>query len=414
MRIAFVSDVDPYDRAAFSGSTYQILQIILSTGATVEVVGPVMEKWRYQAARLSSIPARLTGRGVAWPKQPFLLRACGRKVDEVARRIKPDLIFSPGSNAIAYSNFIRPTIFWSDAPFAAMVDYYPWSQFQNLTAASRHNGMEADTRALRYSVASIFRSSWARHTAIEVHKAEPSRVHVVPLPGNMFRHWTLEEIQAAIPRRLNTPWKIFFSGVDWMRKGGDDAIAILNELVRLGQPCEFHVAGTIAPPQAVATARFPIHSLGRLNLNDPEKRDLLANILQSSAFLLVPSTAEALGLVYCEALGAGVPAVGTATGGVPDAVLDGQTGFLIQPGESPETTARRMLEAGRQPDVYARMAERSWHEWNQRFAAKAVLVKLTQILEQAAKAGPYGMTAATDRGAVQGVRSRSLSKRTSR
>ena len=388
MRIAFVSDVDPYDRAAFSGSTYQILQIILSTGAKVEVVGPVMEKWRYQAARLSSIPARLAGRGVAWPKQPFLLRACARKVDEAARRIKPDLIFSPGSYAIAYSNFIRPTIFWSDAPFAAMVDYYPWPQFQNLTAASRRYGMEGDTRALRYSVASIFRSTWARNAAIEIHKAEPARVHVVPLPGNMFRRWTLEEIQAAVPRRLNTPWKIFFSGVDWMRKGGDHAIAILNELVRLGQPCEFHVAGTIAPPQAVAKARFPIHSLGRLNLNDPKKRDLLANILQSSAFLLVPSTAEALGLVYCEALGAGVPAVGTATGGVPDAVLDGQTGFLIQPGESPETTARRMLEAGRQPDVYARMAERSWHEWNQRFAAKAVLVKLTQILEQAARIRP--------------------------
>ncbi len=44
MRIAFVSDVDPHDRAAFSGSTYQILQLILATGANVEVVGPVMEK----------------------------------------------------------------------------------------------------------------------------------------------------------------------------------------------------------------------------------------------------------------------------------------------------------------------------------------------------------------------------------
>ena len=184
MRIAFVSDVDPYDRAAFSGSTYQILQIVLATGATVEVVGPVMEKWRLNATRLSSIPHRMTGHGVAWPKHPFLLRSCAEAVDEVARRVRPDLIFSPGSNAIAYTNFLRPTIFWSDAPFGAMMDYYPWPQFQNLTDVSRKYGLEADTRALRYSAASIFRSNWARDIAIKKHKADPARVHVVPLPGN--------------------------------------------------------------------------------------------------------------------------------------------------------------------------------------------------------------------------------------
>ena len=85
MRIAFVSDVDPYDRAAFSGSTYQILQIILATGAAVEVVGPVMEKWRLNTMRLSSIPYRLMGHGVAWPKHPLLLRSCAREVDAAGR-----------------------------------------------------------------------------------------------------------------------------------------------------------------------------------------------------------------------------------------------------------------------------------------------------------------------------------------
>ena len=212
MRIAFISDVDPYDRAAFSGSTYQILQIVLATGAKVEVVGPVMKDWRLTATRLSSIPYRLMGRGVAWPKNPALLRSCAREVDEAARRIKPDLIFSPGSNAIAYSNFLRPTIFWSDAPFGAMMDYYPWPQFQKLTDRSRRYGLEADTRALRYSSAAFFRSTWAKDIAVKAHRADPSRVHVLPLPGNIFRRWSLAEIQSAIPGKLKSPWKIYFSG----------------------------------------------------------------------------------------------------------------------------------------------------------------------------------------------------------
>ena len=266
MRIAFVSELDPYDRAASSGTTYQILQIILATGASVEVVGAVMKKWRFHAMRAASIPAsRLSGRGMAWPKHPFLLRSYARHVDAAVRRIKPDVVFSPGTNAIAYSEFLKPTVFWSDAPFAALMDYYPWPQYQRLTEKSRRHGLEADTRALRYAFAGIYRSAWARDCAIEKHEADATHVHVLPLPGNLFRRWTLEEIQNAVPKRLQSPWKIFFSGVDWRRKGGDRAVAIINELVRLGQPCELHVAGVVAPQRAVDAARFPVHSLGHQN-----------------------------------------------------------------------------------------------------------------------------------------------------
>jgi glycosyltransferase involved in cell wall biosynthesis len=387
MRIAFVSDLDPYDRAAFSGSTYQILQLILATGAKVEVLGPMMDNWRFNAIRLSTIPQRVMGHGVAWPKHPFLIEACARRVDAAARRVKPDIIFSPGSNAIAYSNFLKPTIFWSDAPFAAMADYYPWPQFQNLTPESRRYAMAADTRALHYSVAAIYRSSWGRDIAIREHQGDPARVHVLPLPGNLFRRWSLEEIEQLVPGRLKSPWKIFFSGVDWVRKGGDHAIAVINELVALGQPCELYVAGTMPPSDSLAGARFPVHVMGRLNLNLPESRRNLCNLLQESTFFLVPTTAEALGLVFCEALSAGVPAVARATGGVPDAVMDGKTGFLIQPGEAPAATARRMLEAGRNPKTYNALATNSWTEWNARFANGAIIAKLTKILEQAMTAG---------------------------
>jgi glycosyltransferase involved in cell wall biosynthesis len=387
MRIAFVSDVDPYDRAAFSGTTYQILQIILATGAKVEVFGPMMDPVRFSAIRVSTLPYRLMGRGVAWPKHPFLLKPCGSAVDAAARAFKPDVIFSPGSNAIAYSNFIKPTIFWSDAPFAAMADYYPWPQFQNLTDLSREFGMAADTRALRYATAAIYRSNWGREAAIREHQADPARVHVLHLSGNLFRRWSLEEIQALVPARLESPWKIFFNGVEWKRKGGDHAVAVINALVELGQPCELRIAGVLPPPGSLAAAKFPVKCLGRLNLNQPGNRDLLSNILQSSTFLVVPSTAEALALVFCEALAAGVPCVGRDTGGVSDAILDGKTGFLIQPDETPQVTARRMLEAGRNPKIYSALVTASWNEWTTSFANSAVLRKLTHIIERAAAAG---------------------------
>ena len=75
--------------------------------------------------------------------------------------------------------------------------------------------------------------------------------------------------------------------------------------------------------------------------------------------------------------------MGTATGGMADAISDGETGLLIDMNELPGTTARRMLEVGTR-EKYTAMAEACWKKWHDRFAMESVLERLTQILEQAA------------------------------
>src|SRR3972149_7408228 len=56
---------------------------------------------------------------------------------------------------------------------------------------------------------------------------------------------------------------------------------------------------------------------------------------QASLFVLAPQQEglhfEGFGLVYLEAGAYGLPVVGTRTGGVPDAVKDGETGLLAEP-----------------------------------------------------------------------------------
>jgi len=358
--------------------------MVRATGAEVEVVSPLMKRWRYHTMRFASIPSRLMGRGMAWPKHPFLLGNYGKMVDRAVRRIEPDVVFSPGTNVIAYSSFLRPTVFWSDAPFGAMADYYPWPQYQKLTKLSRAYGMQADTRSLRHSVAAIYRSNWARDAAIAKHQADPARVHVVPLSGNVLHQWTLEETRAIVARRLKSPWKFLFNGADWHRKGGDRAIAILNAVMAWGQPCELRVVGVTPPAASVAEARFPVISHDRRNLNDRLAREFLVRLTHESLFLLVPSAAETYGFVYCEAMNAGVPSIASATGGVPDLISDGRTGLLLQAGDTADATARRILEAGR-PDRYVTMAEACWKEWRTRFSEQAILRQLTPILEQAAR-----------------------------
>lgn len=68
--------------------------------------------------------------------------------------------------------------------------------------------------------------------------------------------------------------------------------------------------------------------------------------------------AEGLGLAYLEAAAAGTPSVATNFGGIPDAVLDGETGLLVEPGD-PDALAEAMIDLLSDPERRRAMGERA-------------------------------------------------------
>ncbi|MEV6328272.1 glycosyltransferase family 4 protein [Streptomyces sp. NPDC051909] len=70
---------------------------------------------------------------------------------------------------------------------------------------------------------------------------------------------------------------------------------------------------------------------------------------------------EGLGIVYLEASATGLPVVAGDSGGAPDAVLDGETGWVVR-GTAPEDTADRVSTLLLDPDLRARMGERG-RQW---------------------------------------------------
>ncbi|GAA2727950.1 glycosyltransferase family 4 protein [Streptomyces nogalater] len=66
---------------------------------------------------------------------------------------------------------------------------------------------------------------------------------------------------------------------------------------------------------------------------------------------------EGLGIVYLEASATGLPVVAGDSGGAPDAVLDGETGWVVRGGE-PEEAADRIVTLLQDPGLRRRMGER--------------------------------------------------------
>jgi phosphatidyl-myo-inositol dimannoside synthase len=75
---------------------------------------------------------------------------------------------------------------------------------------------------------------------------------------------------------------------------------------------------------------------------------------------------EGLGIVYLEASASGLPVVGGDSGGAPDAILDGETGYVV-PGRDVAAVARRISELLADPSGAAALGEKgvAWvdREW---------------------------------------------------
>lgn len=70
---------------------------------------------------------------------------------------------------------------------------------------------------------------------------------------------------------------------------------------------------------------------------------------------------EGLGIVYLEASATGLPVVAGDSGGAPDAVLEGETGWVVR-GGSPEQAADRIIALLGDPGLRRRMGERG-RQW---------------------------------------------------
>ncbi len=93
-------------------------------------------------------------------------------------------------------------------------------------------------------------------------------------------------------------------------------------------------AGAPDTPQIMAEVEGLVRELqaqrdGVVWIDEFLQRDQLCAILTSATTFVCPSVYEPLGIVNLEAMACGAAVVGTATGGIPEVVVDGVTGRLV-------------------------------------------------------------------------------------
>ena len=177
------------------------------------------------------------------------------------------------------------------------------------------------------------------------------------------------------PQVLADPVRILFLKDDFRRGGLRD---LLEALAGVPFATSLSVAGpaeqarpTIEHMTRQAGYGGPVQFLGRV------PRSRVPELFRAHDVLCVPSYAEALGVVFLEALASGVPAIGSNVGGIPEVLDHGRAGWLPEPGNA--QSIRRALE-----DVAGcpeRRLQKATHglEHAKRFSAHAAVARLNEI-----------------------------------
>jgi len=98
----------------------------------------------------------------------------------------------------------------------------------------------------------------------------------------------------------------------------------------------------------------------------------VADLLRAADLFALPSLREGLPNGALEAMAAGLPVVATAADGVPDAVVDGETGLLVPPGQAAplrDAVARLLTE----PNLAARMGHAGRERVREHFSLERTL-----------------------------------------
>ena len=107
----------------------------------------------------------------------------------------------------------------------------------------------------------------------------------------------------------------------------------------------------------------------------------MPRLLRAADLFVLPSLNEGLGLALLEAMAAGLAAVASRVGGVPEVVRDGETGVLVPPGDA-RSLAGAILKLMADPALRGRMGEAGRARARQQFSIARAVRETEQLYEE--------------------------------
>lgn len=219
-------------------------------------------------------------------------------------------------------------------------------------------------------------SEWAKQGLVDEYQVPAEKISVIP-PGVDTRAWAPPE-----PRTNPLgPIRILFVGADLDRKGGRVLLEAFRHLRTQVTVAERQVDST--PLELHVVTRSPIESEpGVFVHSDMEPNtQRLKNLFFSSDIFCLPTLGDCLPMVLAEAGAAALPTISTSIAGTPEIIGDGETGFLVPPGDVKALTSalQHLIE---NPDLRLRQGKAARHAVCANFDSNQNADRLLALMKQ--------------------------------
>ncbi|MDB9527392.1 glycosyltransferase [Oscillatoria sp. CS-180] len=299
----------------WSGTGFYIAQALKNQSLPVDYFGPLQDRLPMRLVRKAKrhYYHQFFRKLYLKDTEPVILKGYADQVNQKLSTGRYDVVMSATVNPIAYLETDIPMLFWADATFQNTANFYP--KYSNLCEETIANGHKMERLGIQKARFAIYSSHWAARTAIDFYGADPQKVKVVPFGANLESNLTLPEVKNLIDARPSTLCKMVFIGVEWLRKGGDKALAIAKALNDAGLPTELTLVG--CQPESESPLPNFVKPLGYISKLSDSGRERISRLIAESHFLILPTLADCSPIVFCEANAFGVPCLSTNVGGIP-------------------------------------------------------------------------------------------------
>jgi phosphatidylinositol alpha-1,6-mannosyltransferase len=251
-----------------------------------------------------------------------------------------------------------------------------WAKLWPFTMAIRHIGKGVDV--LTY-LGNFTKNAISRSLTPS---AQSSMVRIAP--GIDTSHFAPVEDAHLLKEELDLAGKRVIVSVGRLvhRKGQDTLVEALPAILHEFPDAHLLFVGVGPHLEYIHKRAIQLGVLGNVSFVGRVQYGELPRFISVGEIFAMPSRSrlaglevEGLGIVYLEASACGLPVVGGLSGGAPDALLEGETGFAVD-GLNPAAVSHAILKLLREPELAAKMGQRGrdwviqeweWRHWSARF-----------------------------------------------
>ncbi|MCX6146503.1 MAG: glycosyltransferase family 4 protein [Candidatus Kapabacteria bacterium] len=372
MKIAYIYNGDSQNIRNWSGTIFYIAESLKSVGYELNLVDNLKVNNKFLFL-LKKAFYKLIVKRIELERELNVAKSYG---NEISQRISDSkVLISAGSAYIAFVEKVCPIIIWADISFQGFINFYP--DTQNYANSTLINGNEIEKLAFDKADYIVFSSDWAANEAKRLYNLSDEKVKVIPFGANIEVNRTKSDIESVLEQKDYSQLNLLFLGVDWYRKGGDKAYQVTNLLNEKGIKTTLHVVGC----KAEVEDKSYIKEYGFIDKSTNEGRKELDKIFEQTHFLIVPSIAEAYGIVFAEASSYGVPSISTKSGGITTVIKDRINGITFSLDTNVEEYCNFIVEHFTNKEKYYKLALSSFDEYENRLNWHSAGLEMKKLID---------------------------------